>query len=176
MNHAHRFHFDAPPTVDNVFFDDQSRGKNLFRLTFGQTATVKPVKPETADSLQRSRDRMRNLHDGTQSVTAKDEIHAIAKAQPDPRAAMARARLQQIAQRNATDRAAPIVVLFRAQPNQPPCVSTRARLAHASQRGHNSAIETTLRQALCRAEAPQPSLFDRLLKLNSPEPTLMLVH
>jgi hypothetical protein len=175
MNHAHRFHFDAPPTIENVFFDDQSRGKNLFRLTFGQTATVKPVKPATADSLQRSRDRMRQLHGRVQTIEVKDEA-AIALPQADTRAAMARARLQQIAQRNAAERAAPVVVLFRAQPNQPPCVNKRARLAHASQRGHNSAVESSLRQALCRSDAPQQSLFDRLLHLNTPDSALALVH
>jgi hypothetical protein len=175
MNHAHRFHFDAPPTIENVFFDDNARGKSLFRLTFGKSATSKPVKPVTADSLQRSRDRMHKLNG---RAAAEDQITAIALPQPDTRAASARARLQMAIQRTAEDRkdASPAVVLFGAKPNQPICVNKRARLANASLRGHNNSVERTLRKALSHKDAPQQSLFDRLLHLNASEPALMLVH
>lgn len=174
MNHAHRFHFDAPPVIENVFFDDIARGNSPFRLTFGKVATTKPVKPETADTLQRSRDRMRNLH----HVQAAEQINAIALPKPDTRAASARARLQMAIKRTAEDRsdAAPAVVLFGAKPNQPISVNKRARLANASQRGHNNAVERNLRQALHHEEVLQQSLFDRLLHLNNQEPALYLVH
>jgi hypothetical protein len=174
MNHAHRFHFDAPPVIDNVFFDDTARGNSPFRLTFGKLATTKPVKPETADSLQRSGDRMRNL----KQVQATEEMTAIALPQQDNRAAMARARLQMAIKRTAEDRTetAPAVVLFGAKPNQPICINKRARLANASMRGNHNSAESSLRNALHHEEIVPKSLFDRLIHLNIKEPSMILVH
>lgn len=175
MNHAHRFHFDAPPVIENVFFDDQSRGTAGFRLTFGKPMTAKPVKPATADSLQRSRDRIRHLR--VQMQTQIEDI-AIAMPQPDRRAEMARARLKMAIKRTAENLtySAPTVALFGAKPNQPICINKRARLANISQRGLSNAAERKLRQALHQEVTQQASLLDRLLHLNNQEPALVLVH
>lgn len=173
MDHSHRFHFVAPSMVANVFSDEEGNLIRGHHMNFGKDSGTKPVKPETADRLQRSRDRIRQLKAHAQAA----EIQAEPIAKFDPRVASARARLQEILATGATDNetAAPAFGLFHAIPALPFCENKRARLAIRSQRGHNVAQDARLREIIAEDEG-HPSLLDRLLHHSVSMPSDALAH